>query len=76
MSESVEVLLGLAPLEVGSRVRVRLSGEEFWLPRTSEFDGLVGTVDCVYPGVTYPYVVDVAGHGDWNFARAELERLP
>lgn len=27
MSESVEALLGLAPLEVGQRVRVRLGGE-------------------------------------------------
>lgn len=60
----VEALLGLAPLEIGQRVRVRLGGETVLLPRTLEFNGLAGTVKVIWPGTTYPYVVDVAGHGD------------
>lgn len=80
VSESVEALLGLAPLEIGQRVRVRLSSE-CPAPHWQAEEGLEGIVAeppgyCVSLMDGHSVWVNTPGIGAvWPFARTELERL-
>lgn len=81
----VEALLGLAPLAIGQRVRVRLSGEcdprysERYSLHESHLDGCVGRIyvndrSNAAPGHRYIVVMDDESFG--YFARTELEHIP
>jgi hypothetical protein len=68
------------PLGVGTRVRIRLSGEcVFGHP--ADFDGLEGEIMAIFPDSPSKHAYNVALDGPgWtgggSFARVELERLP
>lgn len=87
MSSDVEALLGLAPLEVGQRVRIRLGGEcrtwyppidcfgrvepGFWAEHSLEADGLTGTVVDIYPNEECGHVYEVRGDRYWTHRDGE-----
>jgi hypothetical protein len=83
VSTDVEALLGLAPLAVGTRVRIRLGGECPG-PHVAFEEGAVGRIvddpqHCFTPMPEHTVWVELVFNprlvAIWPFARAELERL-